>query len=66
MGEGGGARLRLNMSMGISGFPWGGEDVDAMVQWADTYMYAAKTTHHRSNGGPRQCCIQRSTNHDEG
>ena len=50
-----GARLRLNISMGISGFPWGGDDVDAMVQWADTHMYAAKIT-HRGNGG-RQCCI---------
>ena len=47
-----GARLRLNISMGISGFPWGGDDVDAMVQWADTYMYAAKAT-RRHNGGTR-------------
>jgi diguanylate cyclase (GGDEF)-like protein len=61
-----GAHLRLNVSMGISGFPWGGDDVDAMVQWADTHMYAAKTTHHRGNGGPRQCCVQRATSHDEG
>jgi diguanylate cyclase (GGDEF)-like protein len=54
-----GAHLHLNISMGISGFPWGGDDVDAMVQWADTYMYAAKTT-HRGNSDPRQCCIPRS------
>jgi diguanylate cyclase (GGDEF)-like protein len=47
-----GAHLRLRISMGISGFPWGGDDVDAMVQWADTHMYAAKTT-HRGNGGAR-------------
>lgn len=53
-----GAHLRLNISMGISGFPWGGDDVDAMVQWADTHMYAAKTT-HRGNGGRRQCCVPR-------
>jgi predicted signal transduction protein with EAL and GGDEF domain len=38
--------------MGLSGFPWGGDDVDAMVQWADTYMYAAKVT-RRGNGGTR-------------
>jgi diguanylate cyclase (GGDEF)-like protein len=50
-----GARLRLNISMGLSGFPWGGDDVDAMVQWADTHMYAAKIT-HRGNGG-KQCGI---------
>jgi diguanylate cyclase (GGDEF)-like protein len=53
-----GAHLRLRISMGISGFPWGGDDVDAMVQWADTHMYAAKTT-HRGNGGARQCCVPR-------
>jgi diguanylate cyclase (GGDEF)-like protein len=54
-----GAHLRLNISMGISGFPWGGDDVDAMVQWADTHMYAAKTTHRGNGGGARQCCIAR-------
>jgi len=53
-----GARLRLNISMGLSGFPWGGDDVDAMVQWADTHMYAAKIT-HRGNGG-KQCCIPKA------
>jgi diguanylate cyclase (GGDEF)-like protein len=53
-----GAHLRLNISMGISGFPWGGDDVDAMVQWADTHMYAAKAA-HRGNSGARQCCAPR-------
>jgi diguanylate cyclase (GGDEF)-like protein len=38
-----GKRLKLNVSLGVSGYPWGGDDVDAIVQWADTYMYAAKT-----------------------
>ena len=38
-----GKRLELNISLGVSGYPWGGDDVDAIVQWADTYMYAAKT-----------------------
>ncbi len=37
-----GKRLKLNISLGVSGYPWGGDDVDAIVQWADTYMYAAK------------------------
>jgi diguanylate cyclase (GGDEF)-like protein len=53
-----GAHLRLKISMGISGFPWGGDDVDAMVQWADTHMYAAKTT-HRGNVSERHCCQPR-------
>ncbi len=38
-----GKRLKLNLSLGLSGYPWGGDDVDAIVQWADTYMYAAKS-----------------------
>jgi diguanylate cyclase (GGDEF)-like protein len=38
-----GKRLDLKLSMGVSGYPWGGDDVDTIVQWADTYMYAAKT-----------------------
>jgi diguanylate cyclase (GGDEF)-like protein len=37
-----GKRLKLSISLGLSGYPWGGDDVDAIVQWADTYMYAAK------------------------
>jgi diguanylate cyclase (GGDEF)-like protein len=37
-----GKRLKLDISLGVSGYPWGGDDVDAIVQWADTYMYAAK------------------------
>jgi len=40
-----GKRLKINLSLGLSGYPWGGDDVDAIVQWADTYMYAAKTVH---------------------
>jgi diguanylate cyclase (GGDEF)-like protein len=53
-----GAHLRLNISMGLSGFPWGGDDVDALVQWADTHMYAAKAA-HRDKSGPQQCCVAR-------
>ena len=37
-----GRKHKLRVSMGVSGFPWGGDDVDQIVQWADTYMYAAK------------------------
>lgn len=62
--EEGGKRLKLNISLGVSGYPWGGDDVDAIVQWADTYMYAAKTvgrgeakasppTSHRTGKRPR-------------
>jgi diguanylate cyclase (GGDEF)-like protein len=44
MYEENGASLTLNISLGVSGFPWGGDSVDEVVQWADTHMYAAKTT----------------------
>ncbi len=44
MYEDNGASLRLNISLGVSGFPWGGDNVDEVVQWADTHMYAAKTS----------------------
>jgi len=44
MYEENGASLRLNISLGVSGFPWGGDNMDEVVQWADTHMYAAKTT----------------------
>jgi diguanylate cyclase (GGDEF)-like protein len=40
--------LRMSVSLGVSGFPWGGDSVDEIVQWADTHMYAAKTS-HRNN-----------------
>jgi len=39
-----GMRLMLNVSIGVSGFPWGGEDVDEMMHWADSDMYANKVS----------------------
>ena len=44
MYEENGASLRINVSLGVSGYPWGGDSVDEVVQWADTHMYAAKTS----------------------
>jgi diguanylate cyclase (GGDEF)-like protein len=38
-----GVKLDLRVSLGISGYPWAGNNVDAIVQRADTQMYAAKT-----------------------
>ncbi len=37
-----GLRLLINVSIGVSGYPWGGEDVDEMMHWADADMYANK------------------------
>lgn len=47
-----GKRLRLNLSLGLSGYPWGGDDADAIVQWADTYMYAAKAVRRGETVAP--------------
>jgi len=41
-----GMRLMLNVSIGVSGFPWGGEDMDEMMHWADSDMYANKVSRH--------------------
>ena len=37
-----GLRVLINVSIGVSGYPWGGEDVDEMTHWADADMYANK------------------------
>jgi diguanylate cyclase (GGDEF)-like protein len=39
-----GIRLLLNVSIGVSGYPWGGEDIDEMMHWADADMYANKVS----------------------
>ena len=44
MFEEGGKRVMVSVSIGVSGFPWGGEDVDEMMHWADADMYANKTS----------------------
>lgn len=36
--------VMVSVSIGVSGYPWGGEDVGAIVQWADTDMYANKVS----------------------
>jgi two-component system cell cycle response regulator len=41
-----GLRVMLNVSIGVSGFPWGGEDADEMMHWADADMYANKVSRH--------------------
>ena len=46
MYEEGGTRVMVNISIGVSGFPWGGEDIDEMMHWADADMYANKVSRH--------------------
>jgi len=40
-----GVQVHLRVSLGVSGYPWAGDNIDAIVQRADTQMYAAKTMH---------------------
>jgi diguanylate cyclase (GGDEF)-like protein len=54
-----GDSLRMSVSLGVSGFPWGGETVDEVVQWADTHMYAAKTS-RKDNAEPLSNVRERS------
>jgi diguanylate cyclase (GGDEF)-like protein len=42
--------LRLSASLGASGFPWGGETVDAIMLRADASMYANKRVRKQGNG----------------
>ena len=37
-----GVQVDLRVTLGISGYPWAGDNADAIVQRADTQMYAAK------------------------
>jgi GGDEF domain-containing protein len=37
-----GVQVDLRVSLGVSGYPWAGDSADAIVQRADTQMYAAK------------------------
>lgn len=60
MYEENGASLRLNISLGVSGFPWGGDNVDEVVQWADTHMYAAKTSKKRDTNHVPSAPAERS------
>lgn len=40
----GDASFHLTVSIGVSGYPWGGDSVDQMIHWADTDMYANKVS----------------------
>ncbi len=44
MYERGDRYLMVTVSIGLSGYPWGGEDLDELMQWADADMYANKVS----------------------
>jgi diguanylate cyclase (GGDEF)-like protein len=43
-----GTQVHLRLSLGVSGYPWAGDNVDSIVQRADTQMYAAKAMHRHA------------------
>lgn len=42
MHEENGRRVMVAVSIGVSGYPWGGDDLEELLQWADADMYANK------------------------
>ena len=36
------ASIYLGVSVGIGGYPWGGSDIEEIIHWADTKLYANK------------------------
>jgi diguanylate cyclase (GGDEF)-like protein len=44
MYEEGNTVLNVTVSIGVAGYPWGGESVEEMIQWADADMYANKVS----------------------
>jgi diguanylate cyclase (GGDEF)-like protein len=44
MHEEGDQRLMVTISVGLAGYPWGGEEVEELIQWADADMYANKVS----------------------
>lgn len=44
MYEDGGTRLMVTVSIGVAGYPWGGDTLDEMLHWADADMYANKVS----------------------
>lgn len=52
MYESNGIALTVSISIGLSGYPWGGETVEEMIQWADADMYANKVSRNITNAVP--------------
>jgi diguanylate cyclase (GGDEF)-like protein len=39
-----GRYVMVTVSIGVAGYPWGGEDLDELIHWADSDMYANKVS----------------------
>jgi len=44
MHEENGRGVMVTVSVGVSGYPWGGDDLDELLQWADADLYANKVS----------------------
>lgn len=44
MHQEGEVRMMVTVSVGLAGYPWGGEEVEELIQWADADMYANKVS----------------------
>jgi len=52
MYENGEQSLVVSISVGLAGYPWGGEEVEELIQWADADMYANKVSRKLAKDGP--------------
>ena len=41
----------VTISVGLAGYPWGGEEVEELIQWADADMYANKVSRKLAKSG---------------
>ncbi|MEE8369230.1 MAG: diguanylate cyclase, partial [Dehalococcoidia bacterium] len=52
------ASIYLGVSIGVSGYPWGGRDIEEIIHWADVNLYtnklARKGTNHTSDRSGQQ------------
>jgi two-component system cell cycle response regulator len=52
MYEDGATSLLVTVSIGLAGYPWGGETVEEMIHWADADMYANKVSRKLAADSP--------------
>lgn len=43
--------IMVTVSVGLAGYPWGGEEVEELIQWADADMYANKVSRKLAKSG---------------
>jgi GGDEF domain-containing protein len=44
MYQDGSTELMVTVSIGVAGYPWGGDTLEEMLHWADADMYANKVS----------------------